>query len=345
MAMLNGKEYRDWISKHMTMGKDLLYLSEAECRSLPLDDSEVFELTERALVLYSAKQGVDMPAKIALHPVKDTFYHAMPCAIEDVSSVGIKWGCCYPDNRVNFGTRQANALMVYNDYLSGVPLAVMDGLYITEIRTPCVSFASAKYMARPNTKTFGMIGCGVQGREHVRIVCNTLKELDTIYIYDIFEDMMDKLIADLQPVVPAKIVKAKSYEEIAKSCEVIATATAIPEKFEPKIKDEWISKGQTLLLSDLHVIFEDKTMKRADKYTFDSLEQHKLMEVYGYYPDGFPRYDGEIGEVCAGKKAGRERDDELIVCNNIGMAVEDMMLLRVMFDRALETKAGRFLPL
>jgi ornithine cyclodeaminase/alanine dehydrogenase len=86
-------------------------------------------------------------------------------------------------------------------------------------------------------------------------------------------------------------------------------------------------------------------MKRADKYTFDSLEQHKLMDVYGYYPHGFPRFDVEIGEVCAGKKPGRERDDELIVCNNIGMAVEDMMLLRVMFDRALETKAGRILPL
>ncbi|MCL2437222.1 MAG: ornithine cyclodeaminase family protein [Clostridiales bacterium] len=343
--MLNGKEYRDWINTKMTMGKDLLYLSEAECRALPLDDKEVFDLTERALVLYSAKQGVDMPAKIALHPITDTFYHAMPCAIEQISSVGIKWGCCYPENRVNYGTRQANALMIYNDYMSGVPLAIMDGLYITEIRTPCVAFASAKQMARPNTKTFGMIGCGIQGREHVRIACNTFKDLETIYIYDKFEDMMDKVIAELQPVVPAKIVKAKSYEELVKSCEVIATATAIPEKPVPVIKDEWIQKGQTLLLNDLQVLFEDVTMRRADKYTFDSIEQHKLMDMYGFYPHGLPRFDGEIGEVIAGKKPGRERDDELIICNNIGMAIEDMSLLRIMFDRALETKAGRFVPL
>ena len=343
--MLNGKEYRDWINKHMTMGKDLLYLSEAECRALPLDDKEVFDLTERALVLYSTKQGVDMPAKIAIHPVKDTFYHAMPASIEEVSSAGIKWGCCYPENRVNFGARQANAIMVYNDFLSGIPLAIMDGLYITEIRTPCVSFASAKYMARPNTKTFGMIGCGVQGREHVRIVCNTLTQVDTIYIYDMFEDMMDKLIADIQPNIPAKIIRAKSIEEVVKSCEVFATATAIPEKPAPEIKDEWVTKGQTILLSDAHTLIEDKTAKRADKYTLDSIEQHDLLEVYGYYPHGLPKVHGEIGEVCAGLKVGRERDDELIICNNIGMAVEDMMLLRVMFDRALETKAGRLLPL
>ena len=343
--MLNGKEYREWISGYMNMGKDLLYLSEAECRALPIKDEEVFEMTERALALYSMKQGVDMPAKIAIHPVKDTFYHAMPASIEEVSSAGIKWGCCYPQNRVNFGVKQTNALIIYNDYLSGIPLAVMDALYITELRTPCVSFASAKYMARPDTKTFGMIGCGVQGREHVRIVCNTLKKVETIYIYDMFEDMADKLIADIQPKVPAKIVKVKSMEEVVKNSEVIATATAIPEKPDPQIRDEWVSKGQTFLLSDAHSLIEDATAKRADKYTLDSIEQHELLAGFEYYPHGLPKVHAEIGEICAGRKKGRERDDELIVCNNIGMAVEDMMLLRVLFDRALETKAGRFLPL
>jgi ornithine cyclodeaminase/alanine dehydrogenase-like protein (mu-crystallin family) len=342
--MLNGKEYREWISQHMTIGKDLLYLSEAECRALPLDDQEVFDLTERSLVLYSEKK-TDMPAKIAVHPVKDTFYHAMPASIEEVSSVGIKWGCCYPENRVNFGSRQANALVIYNDFLSGVPLAVMDGLYITEIRTPCVTFASAKYMARPNTATFGMIGCGIQGREHVRIVCNTLKNLERIYVYDNFEPAADALIKDLQPVVPCKIVKAKSIEEVIKSCEVVATATAIPERPNPQIKNEWVTKGQTLLLCDCHTLVEDEIVKRADKYTLDSIAQHELLAGFNYYPHGLPKVYAEIGEVCGGHKPGRERDDELIVCNNVGMAVEDMMVLRIMFDRALESKAGRFLPL
>jgi ornithine cyclodeaminase/alanine dehydrogenase len=142
-VMLKGEEYRNWISSRMTIGKDLLYLSEAECRAIPISDREVLEMTERSLVLYSERK-TDMPAKIAVHPVHDTFYHAMPAAVEDISAVAIKWGSCYPDNRRNFGTRQANALCIYNDYLSGVPLAVMDGLYVTEIRTPCVAMSSAK---------------------------------------------------------------------------------------------------------------------------------------------------------------------------------------------------------
>ena len=342
--MLNGKEYRDWIGKYMTIGKDLLYLSEADCRALPISDQEVFDLTERSLVLYSEKKA-DMPAKIATHPIKDAFCHAMPAAIEGVSASGIKWGICYPDNRVNYGIRQTNCTVIYNDYLTGTPVAVMDALYITELRTPCVAFACAKYMAKQNAATFGMIGCGVQGREHVRVVHNTLKKVEKIYVYDLFEDMADKLISDLQGKIPAKIIKAKSIEEVIKSCEVVASAAAILEDPVPEVRDEWVTKGQTFLLSDLHTHYEDATIKRADKYTLDSIAQHEIMESYGYYPKGLPKIYAEIGEVCGGHKPGRENDNELIFCNNVGMAVEDIMVARVLFDRALEAKAGRFLPL
>ena len=342
--MLNGKEYRDWINSHMKIGQELLYLSEAECRALPITDREIFDLVERSLVLYSEKKA-DMPAKIATHPIKDAFCHAMPAAIGEVSASGIKWGVCYPKNRVNFGTKQTNCTIIYSDFLSGAPLAVMDALFITEVRTPCVAFAGAKYMAKKNAAAFGMIGCGVQGREHVRVVHNTLEKVEKIYIYDLFPDMMDKLESDFSGKVPAKIIKAKSIEEIIKSCDVIASAAAILEDPVPEVKDEWVTKGQTYLLSDLHTHYEDATVKRADKYTLDSIAQHEIMASYGYYPKGLPKIYAEIGEVCGGHKPGRESDDELIFCNNVGMAVEDIMVARVLFDRALEAKAGRFLPL
>jgi len=342
--MLQGEEYRKWIQGHMTIGKEILYLTEAECRAIEIPEETVFDLTERALILYSEKKA-EMPPKVAVHPLKDTFCHAMPASVEDMSSMGMKWVSCYPSNKAVYGIGQTNALIIFNDYLSGVPLAIMDGRNITELRTACVSFASAKYMARPDAKTFGMIGCGVQGRAHVKIACNTLTKLEKIYVYDMLEAACDSLINDLQPKVKCEIVKAKSIEELALSCQVIATATVIPARPEPQIRDEWITKGQTLLLCDAHSLVEDATAKRADKYTLDSIGQHRLMATYDYYPYGLPEIYGEIGEVCGGYKKGRERDDELIVCNNIGMAVEDMIVIRVLFDKALETKKGRLLPL
>ncbi|MBN7774471.1 ornithine cyclodeaminase family protein [Clostridium aminobutyricum] len=338
------EEYRNWISEYLDIGKEVLYLTQEDVRKIPLSPSEVLELTEKALIAYSAKK-TDMPAKIGIHPLPETFFHAMPAYVPEAYAAGIKWGSCYPENKKRYGYSQANGLILFNDHLSGVPLSILDCIYVTEIRTAAVSYASAKVLADSNATTFGMIGCGVEGRQHVKNISDVLPKLEKIIIYDIWEEAADRLIQDFQPEIQAKIIKAKSFEEIAKSSEVLTSATVITEKPEPKIKDEWIGAGQTLLLCDCHSLYEDKTIKRADKYLVDSIEQHQLLQGYGYYPDGLPAIYAETGEVVGGTKKGRESGDELIVCNNVGMAVEDMFVVRSLFDRALETGIGRKLPL
>lgn len=338
------EEYRDWIAQHINIGKEILYLTQEDVRSIPISADEVLSLTEKALIAYSAGK-TDMPAKIGIHPLPDTFYHAMPAYVPEAYAAGIKWGSCYPENKKLYGYSQANGLIIFNDHLSGVPLAILDCIYVTEIRTAAVTYASAKYLANTEATSFGMIGCGVEGRQHVKNICNVLPNLEEIYVYDIWEAAADSLIEDLQPTIPAKIIKARTYEEIAKSSEVIASATIITEVPKPKIKDEWISDGQTILLCDCHSLYEDKTLRRADKYLVDSIEQHKLLEGYGYYPYGLPDIYGETGEVVGKTKKGRETKKELIVCNNVGMAVEDMVVVRSLFDRAIQQGIGRKLPL
>ncbi|MDI6707363.1 MAG: ornithine cyclodeaminase family protein [Firmicutes bacterium] len=341
---MNSLEYREWVSKHVEIGKEVLYLTRDECVNIGLTEEDILELTEKALVAHG-KKNVEMPAKIGLHPLKDTLMHAMPAYIPEVFACGIKWGACFPANRERFGLNQTSVLLVFNDSESGWPLAIMDASWITEKRTPAVSVIAAKYLAKADAKTFGMIGCGVQGRAHVKVISHVLRGLEKIYIYDVYRPAMDRLVEDLQPEVEAEIIKAGSYEELAKNSEVIASAAIISAKPEPKIKDEWISKGQTIIMCDCHSLYEDVTMKRADKYLCDSIEQHELLIGYGYYPYGLPEIYGETGEVVAGLKKGRETNDELIVCNNVGMAVEDMMMARAVFDRALQKGVGRKLPL
>jgi len=269
----------------------------------------------------------------------------MPAYVPEVFAAGIKWGSCYPDNQKKYGCSQANGLIILNDHLSGVPIAVLDCIYVTEIRTAAVTYASAKYLAGADTETFGMIGCGVEGRQHVKNITLALPNLKKIYVYDVLDDAAESLIRDLQPKVPVKIIKASSFEEIAKSAQVLASATVINEAPKPDIRDEWISKGQTVLLCDTHSRFENETVIRADKYIVDSIEQHELLKGYGYYPHGLPEIYAETGEITGGVKAGRESSDELIICNNIGMAVEDMFVAPKLFDRALEAGIGRKLPL
>ena len=116
----------------------------------------------------------------------------------------------------------------------------------------------------------------------------------------------------------AKIIKS-NFEEIAKKCEVIASAAVILETPDPQFKDEWFfKKGQTIISSDCHTWYEDKTIKSADKYYQDSIAQHELLRNVGtYYPDGFPETIWETGEAFCGLKPGRENNDEFIVVTTL----------------------------
>ena len=341
---MNNIEYRNWIKEKLDINNELLYLTQEDCRNLGITNEVVLQSTKKAMIAYSTKKA-EMPAKIGIHPIKDTLMHAMPAYLPDYSSCGIKWASCFPENRKRFGYSQTTGVLLFNDAESGSPLCLMDAVYITEVRTAAVAVVAAKKLANVKAKTFGMIGCGVQGNAHVALIENALSELEEIYIIDVFEPAMDALIQKQQPKVKAKIIKAKSYQEIAEKCEVICTAAIITEKPEPKFKDEWFRKGQTIIMSDCHTHFEDETIKRADKYLLDSIEQHELLVHYGYYPWGLPLIYGETGEVLGDLKPGRENNEEFIICNNVGMAVEDMMMARTIFDMALENGIGQILPL
>lgn len=337
-------QYRNWIEEHIQIGHEVLYLTRNECIQTGLTAMEVFQLVEKSLIVHGKKE-LEMPAKIGIHPVKNSLMHAMPAHVPGDFACGIKWGTCFPDNRKRFGLDQTSCLMILNDQESGLPIAIMDGTWLTAVRTPAVTMVGVKYLANQDAETFGMIGCGVQGKEHVKQIVHFMPKLRKIYIFDIYEPMMDSLVDSLQEQIPVEIVKCKSFEELVKESEVIASATTILERPDPKISDEWIRPGQTILQCDLHSLYEDKTMKRADKYIVDSIEQHDLMTRYGYYPDGLPEIYGELGEVAAGLKKGRERNDEIIVNNNVGMAVEDIIVAKEIFVRALQQNLGRKLPL
>lgn len=342
---MTNMEKRHEYQKHINIGHELLYLSLQDCKDTGTTTEEIIDATERAMIAYSLKEA-EMPAKIGIHPQPDSLMHAMPAYLPKEYACGIKWGSNFPTNNTRFpDITPTNCQIIYNDAESGLPLAIMDATWITEVRTPATALVSIKYGANPDAKTFGMFGCGIQGRANVSMIESTLKQLETIYIYDIFESVMDRLIAECQQKVQAKIVKAKSYEEVAKNAQVIVSALPIAHKPEPPVKGDWIGKGQTIVCLDCHTTYEDDVYKKADRYYLDSIEQHELLISYGYYPFGLPAITGETGALAAGKVPGRKHAAELLVFNNVGMAVEDLMCARIIFDRALEKGLGIKLPL
>ncbi len=334
---------RAFLSEHIAIGKELLYLTGEECRGVGLTRDEILILAHDALYAHGTGD-YEMPAKIGVHPFDDVLYHAMPAYVPSKAAVGAKWIACYPRNPSEFGIPQTTGLLMLNDVLSGCPIAVMDSAWLTAMRTPAVTVLAAEKL-HPEARSFGMFGCGVQGREHVRFVTKTLKNLESIFIYDVDEEAMDALIAQVSPDVPVSITKCEDSRDLVESCDVMSSATVILKEPLAAVPDDWITPGQTILSNDLNTFWDPRTSLRADRYIVDSRASHALFADMGYFPEGLPEIDCETGAIIAGREPGRTSAEEIIVCSNIGMAVCDMVLGRAILDRALEKNIGTRLPL
>lgn len=336
---------RENIAKKLDLGKEIIYLTKPECENIGLTRDDILEITKKTLIAHGKKE-FEMPAKIGVHPWTEVFFHAMPAYVPEQRAIGCKWIECYPNNPKKYNLPQTTGLLVLNDVLSGVPVAVMDCTWITAMRTPAVTVLAAAAL-HPDAENFGMFGCGVQGIEHVRYVTRTLKNLKKINVYDVVEAAADNLIKIVQPEIDVEIVKAASPQEIAEKCEVMSSATIILKDPLCVVKDEWISAGQTIVPCDMNTFFDLKTQYRADKYIVDSIDEHELFAEMGYFPadKGLPEVYCQTGEILAGFAEGRTSKDELIVCSNIGMSVCDMTVARAIFDIALEKGIGQKLAL
>ena len=335
----------DYLGSKLQLGKELLWLTKAQCIECGPDLDEILKIVKDTMIAHG-KNEYEMPAKIGIHPYDDVFFHAMPAYVPGQTAAGIKWIECFPRNVRQYNLPQTTGVQVMNDIATGVPVAIMDCTWITEMRTPAVTALSAAAL-KPTTEYFGMFGCGVQGKAHLRYIVRTLKNLKKIYVYDIHEDAVRDAIAEVQPDIDVEIVAAKTPQEIAEKCETMSSATIILRDPLCVVKYEWISKGQTIIPCDMNTFFDLKTQYKADKYIVDSIEEHQLFAEMGYFPadKGLPKVYAQTGEILAGTKPGRESDDELIVCSNIGISVNDIAVGQAILTKALEKGVGTILPL
>ena len=131
--------------------------------------------------------NVEMPPKPGIHTQPDAFIHAMPAYIPSLGSAGIKWVSGYPENYKR-NLPYITGLLILNDPETGVPLSVMDCIWITAMRTGAATAIAAKYMANMESTTVGILGCGVQGRTNLRALHIMMPKLKEVKAYDILGD-------------------------------------------------------------------------------------------------------------------------------------------------------------
>ena len=183
----------------------LLYLSRADVARVRLEMPTIIKLLEEAF-REKGHGNVEMPPKPGIHTMPDAFIHAMPAFIPSLKSAGIKWVGGYPDNHKR-GLPYITGLLILNDTETGIPYAVMDCSWITAYRTGAASGIAARYLARSNSETAGILACGVQGRTNLEALA-CLFPLKRVYAYDIVPAARKKYVTEMQARFEFEVIEA-----------------------------------------------------------------------------------------------------------------------------------------
>ena len=321
---------------------ELLYLSQNDVSAVGLTMSEIIDALETAF--HEKGEGrTEMPPKPGIHPGGgDNFIHAMPAYIPALKSAGIKWVSGFPENAAR-GLPYITGLLILNDSETGLPVSVMDCVWITAMRTGAATALSARRLARADSTVVGVLGCGVQGRTNVEAL-NVLFPLKRVMAYDVEPEALRRYANEIETRLDLEVIPAKTPQEAVTGCDLIVTAGPILKKPHATIKAGWMDEGAFASLVDFDSYWHPDAMREAAKFCTDDTAQFLHYKEVGYFKNT-PALHADLGELVVGQKPGRETPVERTMTANLGLALDDMAVAPLLYRRASEKGIGTRLPL
>jgi ornithine cyclodeaminase/alanine dehydrogenase-like protein (mu-crystallin family) len=320
----------------------LLYLSRDDVQSTGLTMAEIIDALETAF-REKGKGFTEMPPKPGIHPGGgDNFIHAMPAYIPAMKSAGVKWVSGFPGNH-KMGLPYITGLLILNDPETGLPVSVMDCVWITAMRTGAATALSARYLARPESSTVGILGCGVQGRTNVEAL-NTLFPLKRIMAYDVSAEAVSEYAEEIRSRFELEVVAVNTPREAVTGSDIVVTAGPILKAPHATIRKGWLDAGAFASLVDFDTYWHPDAMADSDKFCTDDTQQLHHYQQTGYFQN-IPAIHADLGELVVGQKSGRETAAERTITANLGLALDDMAVAPIIFRKAVETGIGTWLSL
>ena len=323
------------------LGQKLLYLSQSDVAAVGLTMAEIIAALER-MFREKGEGRVEMPPKIGIHPAPDAFIHAMPASIPAQKAAGIKWVGGYPDNSKR-GLPYISGLLILNDFETGIPIALMDATWITAKRTGAATALSAKYLARPDSATIGILGCGVQGRSNLEAL-KVLFPLKKVFAYDTHADRSARYAQEMSSKLGIEAEPVTDPKQAVVNSDIVVTAGPILRKPHATIYRGWLREGAFASLVDFDSYWHPDALHEVDKFCADDVPQLHHYRDIGYFQD-IPPIHADLGELVIGRKPGRQNPQERTIACNLGLALDDMATAPLIFQLALEKGIGTWLPL
>ncbi len=246
------------------------------------------------------------------------------------------------------GLPRIQGVIVVSDGSTGTPLAVMDSIAITRLRTAAASAVAAKLLARPGSKTITICGCGVQGRAQLRALARVLA-VKVVFCFDEQPDRASRFAYELAPELGFPVTVADDLRSACQTSDVVVTCT--PSK-KPVLFEGFLRPGA--FLAAIGADSEDKqeldpALMASSTIVTDVTEQCAAFgDLHHALGSGVvTREDvrAELGDIVAGRKPGRRSAEEVIVFDSTGMALQDVAAASVVLERARATGRGMMVDL
>ena len=319
----------------------LLYLSREDVENTRLDMRTIIDLLEKAF-MEKGQGKVEMPPKPGIHTMPDAFIHAMPAYIPSMRSAGIKWVSGYPEN-FRRGLPYITGLLVLNDVETGIPYAVMDCAWITAYRTGAASALAAKYLARPESQTVGILACGVQGRTNLEAL-SCLFKIKKVLAYDVLPEIQDQYVRDMSRQLGLQVIGVQDPQRAVVDSDMVVTSGPILKHPTPTIQADWLESGAFASAVDFDSYFSAAALAQMDRISTDDHGQFQYYKSAGYFQQTPDPY-ADLGEIVAGLKPGRQSPQERTLAINLGLALDDMAVAPTIYALAKEKGLGTWLPL
>jgi ornithine cyclodeaminase/alanine dehydrogenase-like protein (mu-crystallin family) len=328
----------------------LVYLSqedllEAGC----LDFRLALDAAESALLAHRAGD-VLFPEKIVQIFDEGTQerINCLPATLLTEKVCGVKWVSVFPPNVSRFGLQNLTALFVLSEIEKGFPFAVLEGTLASNIRVGTMGALAARHFAPADARVIGFIGGGEQAKMHLLAMKTVRPSLAECRVAAKTTAEERQFVRELAPLMPdVEFVTTATDPSLAvQGADILVTATSAQA---PLLRAAWMRPGSFYS----HVGgWEDEyaVAKQCDKIVCDDWEtvKHRTQTLSRMFKDGElgnADIHANLAEVVAGEKPGRERDDERIYFNAVGLAFVDVAIALAMYRRAVAAGKGRELTM
>lgn len=316
----------------------ITYLNAADVDRLALTDGEIMAAVEDALVAAGRGQTVIEPrTHLIPDPKVNGHFNVLRGYVAPLGLAGIKVVGDFHDN-YKLGLPSEMAILNLFDPRTGMPRAILDATAITDMRTGALTAIGAKHLAPPKPKVLGHIGARGTSYWNIRLL-DRLFDFAEIRVHSRRPESREAFARELERDLGKAITVTEDWRSCIEGADVVVEASRL-EKPEPMLKTEWVRPGALVIPYGTMSALELDLTDRMDKIVVDDRGQIRAGPFGALRPHinagkvSPETVHAEIGEICAGLKPGRERDDETILFWHRGLATSDIALGAAILGRA-----------